>query len=342
MRLGDLDLNMKDLVISYGDHVGHPKLRELIAKDAGVPIESVLLTVGAQNALFIVMTTLLGKNDRVLVEHPNYPPSLEVPHAIGSHVDIIELKFENAFRPSISEIESKIRVGETKLVIITAPHNPTGASISSAELNALVSLTKEKGVHLLVDETDREIAFNEILPVAASFAPHVISVSSMSKVYGVPGIRIGWVICQDKILMEKFLAAKEHIVLCGSVVDEEIAYRLLLNRDKYLPAIKKEVEARLHLVKEWMNAQQYLEWVEPEGSVLCFPRIKVDVSPEAFYEVLNKKFETFVGPGSWFEMDRKYMRIGYGWAQTRDELVQGLNNITAAFKICLQNQKLTE
>lgn len=342
MKLGDLDLDLKDLVISYGDHVGHPKLRELIAKDAGVGIEDVLLTVGAQNALFIVMTSLLGKNDRILVEHPNYPPSIEAPRAIGAIVDFVELKFETGFRPSINEIESKIKVGETKLVSVTAPHNPTGASMSRVELDALVSLTKDKGISLLVDETDREIAFIETLPVAASLGAHVISVSSVSKAYGVPGIRVGWLICQDRKLMEKFLAAKEHIVLCGSVVDEEIAYRLLLNRDKYLLVNKKEAEARFCLVKEWMNTQQYLEWVEPEGSVLCFPRIKANISPEDFYKVLNNTFETFVGPGSWFEMDNKYMRIGFGWAPTRDELIQGLNNITAAFQICLKNNEATD
>jgi aspartate/methionine/tyrosine aminotransferase len=336
MKLGDLNLNLQELVIAYGDHIGHPKLRELIAKDAGVQADDVLLTAGAATALFIVSTSLLGKGDRILVEHPNYATNIETPRAIGAQIDFMELQFENSFHLSLTEIESKIKPDETKLVSITVPNNPTGTVISRADLDTVISLTKNKGVTLLVDETYRDMTFTNRLPVAASLASHVISVSSLSKTYGLPGIRLGWLICQDKKLMAKFLAAKEQIMICGSVVDEEIAYRYMLTRDTRLPLILEEIQARFNIVKEWMNEpDQHLEWVEPQGGVVCFPRLKVNVDPKEFYEVLNNTFKTFVGPGHWFEMDKRYMRVGYGWQSTREELIQGLKNITSAIEICL-------
>ena len=340
MKLGDLNLNLEELVIAYGDHIGHPKLRELIANDAGVQVEDVLLTAGAATALFIVSTSLLGKDDRLIVTHPNYATNIATPRAIGAQIDVINLQFENGFHlPSINEIENKIIPNKTKFISITVPNNPTGTIISRTELDKLISLTKDKSITLLVDETYRDMTFANVLPIAASLASHVISVSSLSKTYGLPGIRLGWLICQDKNLMEKFLAAKEQIMICGSVVDEEIAYRYMLIRNQRLPLILKEIQIRFKIIKEWMNeSNKYLKWIEPQGGVVCFPRIKVNIDPEEFYKILNKTFQTFVGPGHWFEMDKKFMRIGFGWPATHDELRQGLKHITSAIEMCLQKK----
>ncbi|CAF2805033.1 unnamed protein product [Rotaria sp. Silwood2] len=338
-KLGDLNINLQELVMAYGDHIGHRQLRELIAKDAGVQVDDVLLTAGAATALFIISTSLLGKDDQILVERPNYATNIETPRAIGAKIDFIELQFENAFRFSIDEIEDKIKPNETKLISITVPNNPTGAVISRDDLDKLILLTKNKGITLLVDETYRDMTFINLLPVAASLASHVISVSSLSKTYGLPGIRIGWLICQDKKLMEKFLAAKEQIMICGSVIDEEIAYRYMLTRDKQLSLILEEIQIRFNIMKKWMNeSNQHLEWIEPQGGVVCFPRIKANIEPEEFYKVLNNTFKTYVGPGHWFDMNKKFMRIGYGWPSTRDELIQGLKNITSAIELCLEKK----
>ena len=338
-KLGDLQLNLEELVIAYGDHVGHPRLRALIAQDAGVKPDDVLLTAGAVNALFIISTSLLAKGDRLLVERPNYATNIETPRAIGAQIDFIQLEFERGFRLALDGIEQQLKAANTKLISITLPNNPTGAVISRADLDQLIALSANHGVTLLVDETYRDMTFGSPLPVAASLASHVISVSSLSKTYGLPGIRLGWLICQDKTLMTKFLAAKEQIMICGSVVDEEIAYRYMLTRNQRLPIILKEIHARFNILKEWMNdTEQYLEWVEPQGGVVCFPRLRVNIDPEDFYRVLNDTLKTFVGPGHWFEMDKKFMRIGYGWPSTREELIQGLKNITAAVRICLNKK----
>ena len=340
MKLGDLSLNLQELVVAYGDHIGHPKLRQLIAKEAGVEIEDVLLTTGAATALFIISTSLLSKNDGLLVERPNYATNIETPRAIGAQIDFLELQFDHGFQFSIDDLENRIKANPPKLISITVPNNPTGTIISRAQLDQLICLTKENNIHLLIDETYRDMTFANKLPVSASLASNVISVSSLSKTYGLPGIRIGWLICQDKILMEKFLAAKEQIMICGSVVDEEIAYRYMLTRDERLPMILDEIQTRFKIVKEWIDqSKDYLEWVEPQGGVVCFPRIKVNIDSDEFYQVLNKKFQTFVGPGHWFEMDRKFMRIGYGWPTTHEELRQGLKNVTSAIEFCCLEKK---
>jgi len=335
-ELGDLDLDLRKLVLCYGDHQGNRALRSLIASDCGVHPDEVLITAGAASALFVIATTLLQAGDRILVEAPNYATNIETPRAIGAEIDFLTLRFEEGFRPNLAQLEQKLHP-RTKLVSLTVPHNPTGSMLTDSELRQIIELCARHGVPLLVDETYREMAFAGPLPVAASLVsadtarPPVLSVSSMSKTWGLPGIRIGWLICRDRKLMETLLAAKEQIFICNSVVDEEIALRFLQQKAQRAPAIFARMKQNFTVLSDWMHTQQDLEWVPPEGGVVCFPRFRSDcpVDVERFYRVLGDKYKTFVGPGHWFEMDRRYMRIGYGWPSTSD-LREGLTAISRA------------
>ena len=182
------------------------------------------------------------------------------------------------------------------------------------------------------------MAFDYVPPVAATLGPHVLSVSSMSKTYGLPGIRIGWLLCTDAALRERFLAAKEQTVITGSVVDETIALRYLQHKAQHLPAIRQHIASQLAIVKSWLAEPLTRELIEcvPEGGVVCFrasssrpPGRPRAIDLDAFYRRLNEHYRTFVGPGHWFEQDRRYMRIGYGWPSA-DDLRVGLANITRA------------
>ena len=329
-QLGDLDLDLRSLVLCYGDHQGNRRLRELIAVESGVSPDEVLITAGAAAALFVIATSLLCAGDHLLVEKPNYATNIETPRAIGAAIDFHELRFEEGFRPNLDRLAAQIH-SKTKLVSLTVPHNPTGSMLSEAELRQLIELCANKGVTLLVDETYREMAHEGPLPVAASLSDRVLSVSSLSKTWGLPGIRIGWLICRDPKLMETFLAAKEQIFICNSVVDEEIARRFLERKARFAPAIFSAMQRNFAVVKEWMQKQSDLEWIQPKGGVVCFPRFRdsSSVDIERFYRILNDKYKTFVGPGHWFEMERRYLRIGYGWPKT-EELKAGLAAISLA------------
>jgi aspartate/methionine/tyrosine aminotransferase len=327
----DLGLKLDDLVLMYGDHYGKPELRSLIAADGpGLHPDDMLMTVGAAAALFIVATSLLQAGDRILVVFPNYATNIETPRQLGCEMDYYHLTFENGFRIDVDEIAARITPA-TKLVSLTCPHNPTGTMISEDELKRLIAAIEAKGCRLLFDETYREMSFGAVLPPAASLSPAVISVSSLSKTYGLPGIRMGWLLCRDKRLMETFLAAKEQIFISNSVVDEEIAYQFLSRKAEHLQRIRSHIDTNFAIMKDWMAAQTDMEWVEPQGGVVCFPRIKPEsgVDVEKFYSLLNTVYKTLTGPGHWFESDRSHMRIGFGWPSA-DELTRGLTNITQA------------
>ncbi len=327
-----LDFDVGATLLLYGDHRGHPGLRALLAAEGGCHPDQVLLTTGAAGALFIVATTLLEAGDHLVVLRPNYATNIETPRAIGATATYVDLAFERGWQWTVDEIAAAM-TERTRLVSITTPHNPTGIVFDRSELERLATLVAARGAYLLVDETYRDLTLAEPAPFATALGPHVISVASLSKAYGLPGLRMGWLMTRDSSLNEQFLAAKEQIFITGAVLDEEISYQLYRRRAAERPAIAAAVAAGRGIVRDWIAAESTMEWVEPAGGVVAFPRIKpqapIDVA--RFYAALNGEYKTWVGPGHWFEQDDRNMRIGFGWP-THDELKGGLAAISAALR----------
>ena len=332
-KLSDLGLTVPDLPLQYNDHRGAPALRELIvAGEPGVCARDVLVTAGAAGALFIVATSLLTKDDHLVVVRPNYATNLETPRAIGCAVGFVDLAFEDAFTLDVDRVKAALRPN-TKVISITTPHNPTGVTLSGEVLGRLAALAARHGCRLVVDETYRDLCYGELPNLAAALGPHVISVSSLSKAYGIPGIRLGWIVTTDRELQELFLAAKEQISICGSVIHEWIGEKLLERRAEVLRVTLAEMRDRLAEVTRWIASEPLLEWVAPAGGVVCLPRMK-ETPPggtAGFYRRLLEVEGTYVGPGHWFELPDNCFRLGYGWP-TRDELRAGLRGISRALR----------
>jgi aspartate/methionine/tyrosine aminotransferase len=339
-RLSDLGLDLgagaanaiDELLLCYGDHLGDPRLREAVAAGGdGLHADNVLVTPGAAAALFATATSLLEPGAHTVVVRTNYATNLETPRAIGADLDVVDLDFDDGWRLDTDRLAARVRPGTTKLISVTCPHNPTGTMLDLASLHALVELAESSGAVLLVDETYRDLTHQTALPMAATLSPRAISVSSMSKAYGLPGLRVGWAVCRDPELAETLLAAKEQMVICGATIDEAIAGRVLADRARILPPILEEVRARLGIVREWMRGQDTFEWIEPSGGVVGLVRFGagVRVDTARFYEVLLADHGTYVGPGHWFEVDDRHFRLGFGWP-TEPELRAGLAALSAA------------
>lgn len=330
----NIEVDWKELVLFYGEHKGLKKLREAIIEDSNVlNADDVLVTTGAATALFIVSTALLDHEDHMVVIRPNYGTNIETPRAIKCDVTIVDVRFEDEFEIPLDAVRNAIRPG-TKLISITNPHNPTGRLYENGVIKELVSLAEEHNCYLLVDETYRDLNFKtQLNPYVAEMSEKVISVSSVSKSFGAPGIRIGWLINRNPELMHDFLAAKEQICLCNSVIDEEVAWYLLQQKNAYMHGNHAHIRANFAYLEQWFSSQPYLEWVKPQAGVVCFPRLKdaYKLNTEKFYKSLYADYGTIVGPGHWFEQDKVYMRIGFGYPLA-DELKQGLANL----KSCLE------
>ena len=331
--LSDLGLQIPDLTLLYTEHRGSAALRALIARDGvGLTAADVLVTTGAAGALFIIATALLAQGDHIVVVQPNYGLNIETPRAIGCEISFIDLTFDTGFRIDIDRLAASVTPA-TKIISITHPHNPSGILVSEDELRRIAAIARDNGAYLIVDETYRELCYGQRTPLAATLGSHVISVSSLSKAYGIPGTRIGWLVVHDPELHEIFLAAKEQIAICGSVVDEWIAEQVLSRKDAILNATLAEMRSRLALVSAWMAGEDMLEWNAPAGGVVGLVRMRGEPAGgiAAFYERLLNQHGTYVAPGHWFDIPDSYFRLGYGWP-TRDQLEVGLAAISASLR----------
>lgn len=331
-RLAEFDIDLSQLTLFYGPHRGDPRLCQLIAKQSGssaIRAGDVLVTSGAAGALFIVATSLLRRDSHLVVVRPNYATNIETPRAIGCEISYIDLTLESGFRLDVDAVEAALRPN-TAYISLTCPHNPTGTMIAWEQLERIGRLAARHGCYVLVDETYRDLSYSTPYPCTAAISERFICVSSVSKAFGIPGVRVGWLIARDPALQVRFLAAKEQIGICGSVVDEAIALAALEQRDGWLAVSNRRNREHLEIVRSWITHEPRIEWVEPAGGVVCFPRLQVAAGFDTgrFYGSLLANHGTYVGQGHWFEMSDLHMRIGFAWP-TQEQLRGGLAAISA-------------
>jgi aspartate/methionine/tyrosine aminotransferase len=334
LPFSELNIDLSSLLLSYTAHRGSTKLRSLILENSNeLNIQDVLVTTGAAMALFIVSTTLLEKGDHIIVIRPNYATNIETPRAIGCDMSIIDLDFDQQFDLDLDAVRNAI-LPNTKIISLTNPHNPTGKLFAQETIMGIIAMAEEKGCYVLIDETYRDLNFQTpLLPYRASVSDKVISVGSLSKSFGVPGIRIGWLICREQPLMETFLAAKEQMILGNAVIDEAIAEYLLEQKTSFLKPIHAHIAENFTVMKNWMASQHLLEWVAPHAGVVCFPRLKdgLHLDFNGFRQTLYQNYKTMAGFGHWFEQPQRYFRIGFGYPSTTD-LLQGLHCFSASLQ----------
>ncbi len=338
--IGELGIDLSAVLMNYGHHRGLPELQKAVCENSSIlNHEHFLITAGAAQALYLIATTLLNPEDHLVVVRPNYGTNLETPRGINCAMTVIDLKFENGFQPDLDEIRKAIR-SNTKLISLTHPHNPTGVFVSQATLESLVQVSEANGCYLLVDETYRHLNFKTpLLPYFAEKSDRVISVSSLSKAFGAPGIRIGWIVSQDKKLQHDLLAAKEQMIISNSVVDEHIALQIFLQKEKLLKEVHTTLQENYKIVEDWLKANETIfEWVLPDAGAVVFPRIRksIRVDFSKFYDRLYSHYHTVVGGGHWFEQNPRYMRIGFGYPNAQ-ELRVGLENVMSCVMDCKAN-----
>jgi aspartate/methionine/tyrosine aminotransferase len=327
-KLGDLNLNLDDVELRYLHHLGGPELRETISLEYDkLRWENIAVTTGAAESIFSIMASLTDKKDHLIVECPNYPSFWYIPQSLERNMDLFFLNFEERFKPNLEILESLIKPN-TKLICLTHPNNPTGSILSENEMKEIIDIVEDKNIYLLLDETYRDLTFGgDTIPPAANLSPNAISISTMSKVYGVPGIRIGWVATLDKAVIEGVLKVREQTTICNSALGEEIAFQILKRKNEHLKDILERVMLNYQSLKKWIESQTALEIIDPLGGVTCFPKYKT--STRKLCKVLVEKYRTFTVPGYCFNMD-SFFRLGFG-GET-GELIKGFQKVDLILK----------
>ena len=305
----------QDLRLGYTEAPGHPLLRREIAalyETADAP--DVLVLSGAEEGIFALVNVLLEAGDHAIVTWPGYQSLYEVARACGADVTLHELREEVEWAIDVDALRGQV-TPKTKLIVINAPHNPTGMLPDRSTFDAIVAIAAEAGAYLLVDEVYRYLEFDEAdrLPAGVDAGPHVISLGVMSKSFAMAGLRIGWLASRDRELLSRVAAFKDYTTICASAPSEILALIGLRARDRVLAGsptrVARNMVALDALFARWPNT---LSWVRPRGGSIGFPRMREDLDIDRFSAELVESEGVLLLPGSRFGHPGNHFRIGFG------------------------------
>lgn len=306
--LAKLPVRTKDLDINGPTIYGYAPLQERLAKRNGVSPDCVVAAAGCSMANHLAMAATFEPGDEVLMEHPTYELLESTARYLGAEVKYFERRFEEGFRIDPAEVRRRI-TPRTRLVVITNLHNPTGVLTDNETLCTVGEIAGEVGAQVLVDEVYLEAVFDQ--PVRSSFhlGKNFVVTSSLTKAYGLSGLRCGWVLAQPDLadrmwhINDLYAATPAHPAELLSVIALDNLAALTARAQGILQTNRPRMEKVL-------NAHPELECVRSQHGTIYFPRLPRG-TVEEFADLLRNKYETTIVPGRFFDMPQ-HIRVGLG------------------------------
>lgn len=305
--------------LGYTQTFGAPALRAEIAStyDAIAP-ENVLCFAGAEEGIYVAYHVLLGKDDHAIVITPNYQAAETVPLSLCA-VTGVPLDPENGWRLDLDRVAAAIQPN-TKLVSINFPHNPTGSIPDRATLDGLVNLCRRHGIWIFSDEVYRLLGPDPArhLPQVADIYERGLSLNVLSKAYGLPGLRIGWIACQDAGVLSRMERMKHYLSICNSAPSEALGIVALRAADRIIGRNNALVRANLDVLDAFFADYPHLfEWTRSDGGCVGYPRWLGPGTVDAFCEDLIDKAGVLLLPSGIYHSDlgpvpADRFRIGFG------------------------------
>lgn len=297
--------------LTYGSIQGSKELKEGICslyKD--IKEENVLSTHGGIGGNNSVLFSIVSEGDEVIAVYPTYQQLYSVPESIGARVKYLETKKEESFIPNIEELK-KLITDKTKLICINNPNNPTGTLIQEPILREISSEARKVGAYILCDEAYRGLSHDgSYTPSIVDIYEKGISTGSMSKVFSLPGIRIGWIATKAKEVIDKLLQRRDYDIISCSMLDEEIATLALKNADKLIKRNLTLVNKNIELLDRWISKEKHFSYIKPKASTVTLLFYDFPISSKEFSLRLLEETGVFLTPGSCFGVEGS-LRIGY-------------------------------
>lgn len=316
------DEELDSIAFRDSPSLGSDALREAIAsRYAQGQAERVMVGHGSTEAIFLAIAAFVRPGDEIITVHPAYQALTATAASLGAILVPWRLHADNGFRPDIDELRTLIGA-RTKLVVVNFPHNPTGTTISAADFADLLKLIDATGCHLLWDGAFSDIQYvTDHPPIALPEHPAVISFGTLSKAYGLPGMRLGWSIGAPELL-NQMVRIRDYTTLNTSPLNEHLAQRVITQADKVLAPLLRTARRNREIVADWATRLPSLISLPlPDGGVCAFPQVKGVTSLTAACEDLLRERGVLVVPGECFgHPDR--LRLGFGGdsAELRDGL----------------------
>lgn len=322
-RLDRLPLTIGDLDLDGASHYRYPPLRQRIGEKYGVEPASIVTANGASMANFLAMATLIRPGDEVIFERPAYQPMLSSARFLGADIKWVERNADSSFRLDLDQLE-QLASPRTKLIVVTNLHNPTGALTGQDDLRAIGAIAERCGAHVLVDE----VYLDSAVPpqrTSALLGPKFIVTSSLTKVYGLSGLRCGWIVAEPE-LAERMWRLNDLFGVNQPHQSETLSCFAFDHLDEVAAGNADRLAANRALFNQFVESRDDVECMPAEHGITAFPRwLGGDTEP--LHSLLRSNHDTAIVPGRWFEM-AEHFRVGLGG--DTGMLVEGLARLGSA------------
>lgn len=307
--------------LGYGEDQGRLVLREALSQQlySSLDADNIMTCAGAQEGIFVAMQALLKAGDNVIAFTPVFEPLIATARELGCHLELLELDSENQWKLDLSKLAEVID-DDTQMVIINYPHNPTGALLSKEELQTIIDLCRQHNVWLFSDEVFRGLEYNtnHRLPTVAESYEKGISLGVLSKAYGLPAIRVGWLVSMNKAFIQRCIEIKGYLSICNDQLGEMAAIPVIKHSEVIFENHRQRLTDNVkRLEKLKISHQNKLNFSPPKAGCTVFVSINKD--SEALAELLVKQAGLLVIPHKAFCMNHNGFRLGFG-AANFDEL----------------------
>ncbi|HEY6713381.1 MAG TPA: aminotransferase class I/II-fold pyridoxal phosphate-dependent enzyme [Rubrobacter sp.] len=319
--------------LGYSEASGSLELRTTLAntyRDRGP--ENVLVTTGAIEANFLLFNVLLDPGDHVVAVNPAYKQLNSIPRAVGAEVALWRIRSES-YRYDLDELE-RLMTPRTRLIVVNTPHNPTGAMLSEEELGRVYGLVESVGAWVLCDEAYRWLEVpsgDTFAPPAFKYGPSAISVGTISKPFGLPGLRIGWMTAPAEIVIECW-SMRDYTSLSPGKLSDALAILAFKHRDRIVERNRKIISQNLEATNRFVEERsEFLSWTPPRGGLLALLRYELDVPSLELANRLSEERGVMLAPGSAFGFEN-HLRIGIG--QDPPVFAEGLRRAAPSWTSC--------
>ncbi len=310
--------------LGYSEARGTGRLRSALASTyARADADDILVTTGAIEANFLLFHTLVSPGDHVVAVTPAYQQLNSIPKAIGADVTLWDVRSPDGFRYDLNVLEGLLRA-DTRLIVINSPHNPTGAMLDEADLKRIVELADRSGAWILSDEAYRWLEHpggRPLPPPMHDLSDRAISVGTMSKSFGLPGLRVGWFAANTEVA-SKAWGLRDYVSLSPAKISDAIAATVIEHRVRLLERNGAIISTNLDHARQWFTDHADLaSWTEPQAGLLAMMRYSADIGSTELANGLASDVRVMLAPGSAFGLEG-FLRIGIG--QRPDIFAEGL------------------
>jgi aspartate/methionine/tyrosine aminotransferase len=308
----------------YTESAGAPWLREVLATMyTEIHPDQLVVVSAAEEAIFLFYHALLTPDDHAIVETPCYESALTIPVSTGAAVSEWRRKPSNGWTHDLSALESLIRPN-TRAIYINSPHNPTGLLMPRSIFNAVLKLASRHGIYVFSDEVYRELEHDPStrLPAASDLYDRALSLSSVSKSYGLPGLRLAWLASHDVAFLQKVISLKHYTTICASAPSEFLTALVFRHRQKFVDRSLEIVLRNLPQLNAFFARHpDVFRWTAPNASTIGFAHFKPQWDVQDFCETVVREASVMLLPGTVYD-EPSHIRFGYGRCNLPEALAQ--------------------